>query len=100
MENKKFSRSLRGPSPPLHGRWNRLSLFVHSRLWTSARRRYSNKRMGAPMSRQYADPPRVRTTHGWVEGKWVEINEYHAAKAFLGIPFAKPPVGGLRFQVT
>ncbi|CAD5231367.1 unnamed protein product [Bursaphelenchus xylophilus] len=98
MDHKKFSRSLRGPSPPLTGRWNRLSLFVHSRLWTSARRRSAIKTMGSSVSRQYADPPRVRTSLGWVEGKWVEINEYNAAKAFLGIPFAKPPIGELRFE--
>jgi len=37
-------------------------------------------------------PPVVETTAGRVAGLWRE-----GSAAFLGIPFAEPPVGALRF---
>ena len=40
-----------------------------------------------------ASAPRVETAQGSVEGVWVD-----ASKVFRGIPFAKPPVEGLRWQ--
>lgn len=43
-----------------------------------------------------ADDPIATTTTGRVRGLWRERNGIHSA-AFLGIPFAKPPVGALRF---
>lgn len=38
-------------------------------------------------------PPLVRTTAGAVRGEWVD-----GAARFLGIPYAEPPFGELRFQ--
>lgn len=88
-------------------RWNRLSAFVQRRLPSTKRWSgrsvdgISHLRMGVEMSRvSLADPPRVRTSLGWVEGKWVPADGANRAKAFLGIPFAKPPLGSLRFQVS
>lgn len=43
-----------------------------------------------------ADAPVVRTTHGAVRGVWRGAGRERSA-AFLGIPFAAPPVGELRF---
>ncbi|MEV4089550.1 carboxylesterase family protein, partial [Nonomuraea fuscirosea] len=39
------------------------------------------------------EQPKVRTTEGVVQGLW---REGHAV--FRGIPYARPPVGELRFQ--
>lgn len=37
---------------------------------------------------------------GVVEGKNLELKDGRLVNAFLGIPFAKPPIGELRFKVT
>ena len=42
-----------------------------------------------------APNPRVKTTLGEVEGKWILAN---SQKAFLGLPYAAPPVGDLRWK--
>lgn len=34
---------------------------------------------------------------GWITGKWAD-GEEGGARAFLGVPYAQPPVGELRFQ--
>lgn len=47
----------------------------------------------APVPAQAADDPVVRTTAGWVRGETTA--EGHQ---FLGIPYAEPPVGELRFK--
>lgn len=38
-------------------------------------------------------PPQVKTQSGWVEG-----NEAGGLQVFLGIPYAAPPVGELRWK--
>ncbi|KAM5262698.1 LOW QUALITY PROTEIN: carboxylesterase 1D-like [Ctenodactylus gundi] len=43
-------------------------------------------------------PPVVNTAHGKVLGKYVSLEGFaQPAAVFLGVPFAKPPLGSLRF---
>ena len=42
------------------------------------------------------DPPMAYTEYGPVQG--VYLREFKEVRAFLGIPFAEPPVGELRWQ--
>ncbi|XP_051051113.1 carboxylesterase 1D-like, partial [Phodopus roborovskii] len=43
-------------------------------------------------------PPVVNTVHGKVLGKYVHLQGFTQPVAvFLGVPFAKPPLGSLRF---
>jgi para-nitrobenzyl esterase len=42
--------------------------------------------------------PIVTTTAGAVRGRWRTDDDGNASAAFLGIPFAEPPVGRLRFE--
>ncbi len=42
--------------------------------------------------------PIVQTTAGAVRGRWRTDEHGDASAAFLGIPFAEPPVGPLRFE--
>ncbi|MGP6170329.1 carboxylesterase/lipase family protein [Microbacterium sp. A204] len=44
------------------------------------------------------DSPIVQTASGPVRGFWRDHGTPEASAAFLGIPFAKPPVGDLRFE--
>jgi hypothetical protein len=44
--------------------------------------------------------PVVCSESGCVRGKLMPGYQTKAFEAFLGIPFAKPPVGELRFQVN
>ena len=41
----------------------------------------------------------VNTKHGPVNGHIVTLSDGRAVRSFLGIPFAKPPNGTLRFMV-
>uniref|UniRef100_A0A8C6R5A1 Carboxylic ester hydrolase n=1 Tax=Nannospalax galili TaxID=1026970 RepID=A0A8C6R5A1_NANGA len=45
---------------------------------------------------QESDSP-IRTTTGQVRGSFVHVKDQVGVYSFLGIPFAKPPVGPLRF---
>ncbi|WP_308297146.1 MULTISPECIES: carboxylesterase family protein [unclassified Streptomyces] len=47
----------------------------------------------APLPAQAADPPVVRTDTGWVRGETTA-----EGRQFLGIPYAEPPVGKLRWK--
>lgn len=44
-------------------------------------------------------PPTVTTNYGKVEGLWKLSYEGRQYAVFEGIPYAKPPVGDLRFEV-
>lgn len=41
-------------------------------------------------------PPRVQTKYGWIQGQTISIRNT-LVDEFVGVPFAKPPVGDLRF---
>ena len=43
--------------------------------------------------------PKVETRHGPVEGQVVTLNSGKQVKSYMGIPFANPPVGDLRWKV-
>uniref|UniRef100_A0A8C5LH97 Carboxylic ester hydrolase n=1 Tax=Jaculus jaculus TaxID=51337 RepID=A0A8C5LH97_JACJA len=44
-----------------------------------------------------SSPPVVNTAHGKVQGKYVSSGLPQPVAVFLGVPFAKPPLGSLRF---
>ena len=43
---------------------------------------------------------RVDTKYGPVEGHIVTFDDGRTVRSFLGVPFAKPPNGTLRFMVS
>lgn len=46
-----------------------------------------------------SDDPVVSTKYGDVSGKSIVLHTGAVIDTYLGIPFAKPPIGELRFQV-
>lgn len=44
--------------------------------------------------------PMVETSNGWIVGKTFKTSNLKEFDGFLGIPFAKPPVGNLRLRVS
>jgi len=44
--------------------------------------------------------PIVETSNGWIVGKTFKTSNFKEFDGFLGIPFAKPPVGNLRLRVS
>jgi len=44
------------------------------------------------------EPPRVTTDCGVLEGFWAHTEGNSDIATFLGVPFARPPVGGLRWR--
>lgn len=46
-------------------------------------------------------PPQVKTTIGRIQGFWhpLEDGSNQQIAIFFGIPYAKPPMGSLRFEV-
>ena len=46
-----------------------------------------------------AGRPVVKTKYGYVEGKTISLHTGKKVTRFHGVPFAKPPVGDLRFRV-
>ncbi|XP_043289142.1 juvenile hormone esterase-like [Venturia canescens] len=44
------------------------------------------------------DSPMVTTNYGTVRGKWMTSARNVSVAAYLGIPYAEPPIGELRFQ--
>jgi carboxylesterase type B len=47
-----------------------------------------------------AERPLVTTTLGELEGVWQTSAKGLQYAAFMGIPYAQPPVGDLRFEVS
>lgn len=45
------------------------------------------------------DPPLVKIEEGKLLGKYMKSKSGREFAAFQGIPYAKPPVGKLRFEV-
>lgn len=43
--------------------------------------------------------PIVRTNFGPIRGKWLNSNRGLLIAAYLGVPYAQPPVGKFRFKV-
>lgn len=43
--------------------------------------------------------PEVTTHSGRLRGRYVQTRDNRTVQAFLGVPFAQPPVGSLRFEV-
>ena len=48
----------------------------------------------------YSQDPVVETKYGGVSGESVVLADGSVIDSFLGIPFARPPVGELRFAVS
>ena len=46
------------------------------------------------------DDPVVETNYGKIRGKWVMSQRNLPIASFIGIPYAEPPVGDLRFEVN
>ena len=46
----------------------------------------------------YAYLPIVQTVHGIIQGKTVISKDGRYSHEYLGIPYAAPPIGRLRFQ--
>lgn len=46
-----------------------------------------------------ASGPVVKTKQGQVEGFYYPLSDGRNARLFFGVPFGKPPVGDLRFEV-
>lgn len=44
--------------------------------------------------------PIVQTNYGPIEGKKLTLKDGKEVHAFLGVPFAKSPIGKLRFKVV
>lgn len=47
----------------------------------------------------WRDPPTVKIEEGELVGKRLYTKLGREFSAFLGIPYAKPPIGDLRFEV-
>lgn len=43
--------------------------------------------------------PIVQTNYGQIRGRHLVLSSGKEINAFLGIPYAKPPIGHLRFKV-
>lgn len=48
----------------------------------------------------YCTPPLVKTTLGAIRGYYKTSHDGRKFAAFEGIPFAKPPIGDRRFEVS
>ena len=46
------------------------------------------------------DNPIVETNYGKIRGKWLWSRGNLPIASFIGIPYAEPPIGDLRFKVT
>lgn len=48
----------------------------------------------------FAQDPEVDTNYGTVRGKAITLDDGSVIDTFMAVPFAKPPVGELRFTVS
>lgn len=46
-----------------------------------------------------SEPDAIQTKFGLLQGKWIKSSRNFFIDAYLGIPYAKPPVDDLRFKV-
>ena len=46
-----------------------------------------------------SDPEPIQTKFGLLQGKWMKSSKQGFIDAYLGIPYAKPPINDLRFKV-
>jgi hypothetical protein len=52
--------------------------------------------LGQPVDGDAGDVLRVSTEHGVIQGTYLEASEGRILAAFLGVPYARPPIGDLR----
>ena len=58
--------------------------------------------MGSALSSKRANiypRPEAVTEYGKIQGKHYVLEDGRVTDIYLGVPFAKPPIGDLRFQV-
>ena len=59
----------------------------------------AKKVFSSSSTKDYLPLPYAYTDKGPVEGKLHQMKDGRYVNVFLGIPFAKPPIGQLRFKV-
>ena len=69
--------------------------------WVSALLLASSTIGGASSGNQQREspPPKVSTENGVIRGTVLDASEDRVVAAFLGVPYARPPIGDLRYIV-
>lgn len=52
------------------------------------------------LEKEHKEPPTVEVSQGRLSGLWMRSRGGRRVAAFKGVPYAKPPVGDLRFEVS